>query len=278
MRRLVRRLGALAAVLAGAACGGCSPSVADANGVSALYGEVHVHQFPGGVHPAALFLRQAVAADGVTGDSVVPTAALPSRVEGPCTLTLPSTCAPPCGPVPAFADGGAVHVRGGHSDGDVTLAFDAATENYAATPPLARGAAIFSGGEMLSVSGDGAEAPAFSGSVRAPVPLALAAPAQPLAAANGVTVAWTPDQSDRIAISLVASTTDGRFAVLQCFVADAPGSFALPSSLLAALPAPPRDLQLEVSRDFLAHVPSVKSSDGVVVHAGWAVTVTGHED
>jgi hypothetical protein len=274
----VRRLVGLAAVLAGASCGGRAPSANQPGGdVSALYGEVHVHQFPGGVHPAALFLAQAVPAAPVSGDSVLETAALPSRTDGPCTLTLPSTCAPPCGMPPSLVSGGAVHVRGGRGDADVTLAYDAPSQNYAAAPPIARGGSIFAGGELLAVSGDGAQAAAFAGSIRTPVPLALTSPAAPLAAANGVTVAWTPDQSDRVAISLVASTSDGRFAVLQCFVADAPGRFELPASLLAALPAPPRDLQLEVSRDWIARVPSVNAGEGVLAHAGFALTLTGHE-
>ena len=48
---------------------------------------------------------------------------------------------------------------------------------------------------------------------------------------------------------LVVSKTDGRWAMVACVSPDDAGQLTFPAELIAQLPSPPRDLQLEVSRN-----------------------------
>jgi hypothetical protein len=258
------------AALGAAACGsGASPPV------SRLYGEVHLHEFPGGTHPGALFVDEPVARATVRGDSVLPPTMAPSARAGACELVESgAACPAPCRP-PAFADAGRVRIDGTRVP--VELALDRESASYLPTVPLAAGTLLFDGGEELIVRGDGAGAPGFAGEVRAPMPLTLRGP-MPLTAADGVLVSWAPDRSTAITITLVASTTDGRFAIVTCGAADADGALRVPDELIARLPAPPRDLQLQVSRDQIAYAPATVAGEGVVLHAGYAVTESAHED
>jgi hypothetical protein len=58
---------------------------------------------------------------------------------------------------------------------------------------------------------------------------------------------------------------------------DTDGAFTLSDGLLAGLPPPPRDLSLEISRDELSFA-SAGQGRGVILHSGYALTLTGHED
>jgi hypothetical protein len=51
----------------------------------------------------------------------------------------------------------------------------------------------------------------------------------------------------------------------------------LPTALLALLPAAPRQMQLQVSRDVIAVAPSDAAGEGVVLHAGYEATVQWEE-
>jgi hypothetical protein len=61
--------------------------------------------------------------------------------------------------------------------------------------------------------------------------------------------------------------------MLRCRALDT-GAYAIPATVLAALPAPPRSLHLEASRDALLVVPTGGGA-GVLVHAGYTVAMDG---
>jgi hypothetical protein len=265
MRRLI------AIVIALAGCGGGSP---DPPAPQQLYGEVHVHGFAGGSHPGALFLARATPASQVMGDEVVDDRSAPIASVGPCTLS-PADCAG-CAAPPDPIDGGPVHIRGGLGIADVELTFVAAQHAYLPTTPVQ--GPIFDGGEPLAIAGDGAAAPGFAGSLVAPVTLALTQPGARPRLDGDFTVAWVPDRATRIDVTLVASTTDGRAAILECIGDDPTGQAILPASLIAQLPAAPRDLQLVVSRDQIVFAPADTPGLGVVLHAGFEASVDWHED
>lgn len=245
--------------------------------VTDVYGEVHLHHYATGTHPAALFVAPAIPVAAVQGDSVLQQVTLPARMEGPCTLVLPSACAPPCGPSATFVDAGAVHLRG-ERGGTLDLTYHASQFSYQPVQALAPGTVLFAGGERVTVTGDGAEAPAFTGAIRVAEPLVLEGPAAlPWPAGAPFEVAWTVGRGDRIQLVLLASTRDGLFSTLTCNVPDDAGRFTLPAGLIAALPAPPRDLRLEVSRDDFDYGNAGRGL-GVIVHAGSSLSLSGHED
>jgi hypothetical protein len=244
-----------------------------------LYGEVHVHEFASGVHPGALFVAQPVAASATSGDSLFPPAT--TTQSGSCALTLssPETNAPLPGPIAAgLADAGVVRIAGGHGIAEVDLAVQLPEGSYLPTSRLPPGQPIFSGGETLRISGGGgASAAAFAGSLAAPRPLTLTAPAT-LALTGGadLPIAWVADHASRIDATLVVSTSDGRWAIVECESSDEAGQLALPAALLAAVPEAPRDLQLEVSRDQLG-VAAGPSDTGVLIHAGYEASLDAHQ-
>jgi hypothetical protein len=257
----MRRLVALA-LLCG--CGG-------SGGTHALYGEVHVHGFPGGSHPGALFVKQAVPAAQVAGDELIPDLTA-SASDGACTLSESNSTGRRGSP--ALVDAGPVHITGGANIPDVELR-DSSGSYLPATPVSG---AIFAGGETLHVAGDGAQAPAFAGALEAPLPLVLTAPAGPGLGTGDFTVAWVAGSSTRVAITLIVSTADGRFALAQCIADDAAAQSVVPAALIAQMPAPPRDVQLEVSRDRIVWLPSAAGGLAVIAHAGFEVSVGWHED
>ncbi len=266
---------AVALALVGLAVAGCGSATQAP--VTLVYGEVHLHQYASGTHPAALFVAQPVPVAEVQGDSVLPLVDLPSQTDGPCTLVLPSGCPPPCSPGANFVDAGAVHLRGAEG-GQLDLTYHASLFSYQPVQTLAPGSILFHGGEEVTVSGDGAAAPEFHGTIHGAQPLTIDAPASlPVAKGAPFAIAWEPGQAERIRLSLLASTRDGSFATLTCIVPDAPGGFTLPDGLLAGLPPPPRDLSLEVSRDELGFA-SASQGRGVILHSGFALTIAGHED
>jgi hypothetical protein len=189
---------------------------------------------------------------------------------------LPPLCAD-CAAPPAPVDAGPVHILGGARIADLELRYSANQHTY--LPSQSPDGAVFAGGEALSVDGSGGAAPGFQGAVTAPVPLVLTQPAsRPRLGDADFTVAWVPDRSTRIAITLIASTTDGRVGLIVCTAFDEDVQAVLPASLIAQLPPPPRDLQLEVSRDSIALADSAHTGLGVLLHAGFETTVDWHED
>src|SRR5262245_46285985 len=109
----MRALPILVLTLAAVACGSRSRSP------EKLVGEIHVHGFPGGVHPAALFLAAGVNSNAVDGDSIVAPSA-PLR-EGSCSSSSSSDVIAP--PGPSAVDAGALRILGGRGIGRVDLAF-----------------------------------------------------------------------------------------------------------------------------------------------------------
>jgi hypothetical protein len=239
-----------------------------------LYGEVHIHGFTGGSHPGALFIGSPRPADRVRGDDVADDPPPSLASDGPCALyaTICATCADPPPPI----DGGPVHITGGLGIADVELAWISSQHTYLPSTPI--DAAIFTGGEPLEVSASGAKAPGFRGSIVAPRPLALLAPAsRPLLGSGDFRIAWAPDNGTRIDVVLIGSTGDGKAALIECIADDAGGQVTVPASLIAGLPAAPRDLQLEVSRDVIGSAASDSAGLSVLLHAGWETELSWHE-
>jgi hypothetical protein len=234
-----------------------------------LVGEVHIHGFPGGVHPAALFVRPATPSRAVEGDSVLvdPSA----QREGDCLVVRSSDAAPP---EPRTINGGALRILGGSGISRVDLELRG-DSGYVPVDDLPH-RELFAGGERITIVSEGAEAPAFRGTIEAPRRLAIRAPRK-LTRAAPLTVEWEPDHAERIHIGLVVSRGDGRWVAVRCHAADAAGRFTFPATLVAALPPAPRDLQLEVRRDQIVRVPTATPSTGVILHASFAANLTGHE-
>ncbi|HZS41467.1 MAG TPA: hypothetical protein VFF06_31775 [Polyangia bacterium] len=257
----------IAALAAG--CGSGAPAQQQN---ASLFGEVHVHGFPGGAHPGALFIARGVPASQADGDSLFPT--VPARSDGACKLTLSTD--PRDAPWPPLVGAGNVRISGGGQVPELELVFDASTSTYRPSPPLPAGRGIFDGGELLTITAPGGDAPGFSGTIAAPMPIAVTSGLEPPDGAD-VIVTWVPDHAERIDAALLASTSDGRWAMVECTAPDEGGSLTMPASLLAAMPAPPRDLELDVSRDRLG-VARAQSGAGVLVHAGYEVALKAHQD
>jgi hypothetical protein len=243
--------------------------------VRELYGEVHLHALSDGSHAYAAFVGRPVSVDDVAGDTILQPVLLPMRSEGPCTLTLPTGCAPPCGPTPVYVDGGAVHLRS--QTASVELVFDSAALGY-----RAQASGTFVAGAHVEVEGDGAVVPAFHGSLDAPAPVQLLSPGgdglSGLGAVRGdLHLAWVPARATTLAVSLIATTPDGAWATIDCRIPDEPGEFSLPASLLDGLPAAPRALVLQVSRDRLTVAASATAEEGVLLHAGTLTRLEGRE-
>jgi hypothetical protein len=237
------------------ALAGCS------NGSERLVGEVHVHQFRGGAHPAATFLATAVEADSVERDSVVPDTSKVAASEGTCRVIVPSPCVPPCGTPLQVVDAGLVRIAGGLAR--LSLAF--VDGIYRVEPTTSSVPMVFAGGEVVSVDGEG-----FSGELRAPAPLVIS----PSGGFDAVT--WEPSAATRVDVMLAVSRTDGAWAIVRCRMRDEDGAWQLSPSLAAWLPPPPRDLTLEVERSAILRVPGPRG--GVILHASWADKREGHED
>lgn len=242
---------------------GCHPR--SASRMAKLVGEIHIHGFAGGVHPAALFAKTPVAADHVSGDSLVEDSA--SKHEGSCVVT--SSTVQPMLPQIQPIDAGVIRILGGAGVPRVELAFKNEQAMYLPVGELPR-RELFSGGERITIEADGADAPAFRGSFDAPVPVEITEPVQLTLPKEGLTVRWRPDHAERIVLELVASTRDGRWGVLRCKADDSAGQFSFPSKLVAGLPEAPRDLQLVVTRNQILRVSSAVDGVGVILHASYA--------
>jgi hypothetical protein len=266
----------IAPIACAAACASHSSDPAPAM-PSWLYGEVHVHEFSGGVHPGALFVAHPIAADKTSGDELFPSATTLQSKSCSLLLSASTTAVEPTPPAPVMADAGLVRIKGGAGISEVDLLAHPPDRSYLPASLLPPGEPIFTGGEMLQFSGSGASAPAFAGALAAPRPLTLERPETPtLSDGEALVITWLPDHAARVSATLVASTTDGRWALVECDAADEDGELALPAELLAQVPAAPRDLQLEVSRDQLG-VALGPPDSGVLIHAGYSVTLRAHQ-
>ena len=236
-----------------------------------LAGEVHVHGFTGGFHPAALFVASPVPAERVDGDSLL---AQEEPRAGGCALTSSSDVRPT--PEVTQADAGPLSILGGRGVPRIELAFDKGS-GYGWRGSLPHTEA-FTGGELLTFDASGGAAPAFHGTLEAPALLELTAPAKLAVPSDGFTVRWKAARAERIVLQLVASRPDGKWAVIRCRADDAAGELTFPRALLRQLPPPPRDLQLEVSRNQIARVETQQPGTGVILHASFARKLTAHEE
>jgi hypothetical protein len=249
---------------------GCHSSAPRA--VRKLVGEVHVHGFEGGSHPCATFVAAPVAADAIDGDTIVAPLAPLSR--GSCMATTSSD--PVSSAQLKEVDAGPLRILGGRGIERVELAFESGV-GYRPVGAFPR-SPLFTGGEPLRFEADGAAAPAFKGTLAAPARLDVTEPAPLTGVKNGLTVRWKPDRGERIVLTLTGSTSDGRWTVVRCRADDAAGAFTFPDAMLARLPPPPRDLQLGVSRDAIARVPTTVEGTGVILHASFARKLDAHEE
>jgi len=243
-----------------------------ASRLSRLVGEVHIHGFPGGVHPAALFVGTPVRADRVDGDSVVDDG--PARHEGSCQVG--SSSAPSALPTFHAVNAGLIRILGGAGVPRIDLDFKSEQALYLPVGELP-GRELFSGGEQLTIEADGADAPAFRGSLEAPTPVEITEPLQLSLPKQGLTVRWKPSHAERIVLELVVSKRDGRWALLRCKADDKAGQFTFPAKLVASLPEAPRDLQLVVTRNQIVRVASTVENTGVILHASYARKLTATE-
>jgi hypothetical protein len=253
-----------------AGCGGS----ASVDPPSRIYGEVHIHEFNGGAHPGALFVMTPVPTSATSGDSLFP--AKTTSESGNCSLTLSWAVAEP-DTFPRLVDGGLVRIRNGNTVSEVDLVFDGTASTYVPMPPLPPGIGIFTGGEQLLVSGAGAVAPTFAGSVAAPQPLVLTEPATlSIDPGADLSIRWVPGDAEQVDAALVVSTEDGRIATIDCVAPDQAGQLALPQMFVAQLPPRPRDLHLEVGREVVVTARG-PGETGVLVHAGYVVSLDGHD-
>ena len=150
---------------------------------------------------------------------------------GECTaFTCPTTT-----PTPIYASGGTVSVTGLSQAITLTPKADNTYEPFSQMQPL------FTGGEMITVSGTGAVAPAFSISVTAPSRAAITSPAKPpmntslmISRAQDFSVTWTGGGAGKLYVYFAGPSASG--TSLSCgYEADA-GSATVPAAALAALP------------------------------------------
>jgi hypothetical protein len=241
--------------------------------VTKLVGEVHIHGFLGGVHPAALFVRTPVPADAVDGDSIYEDGS--SKHEGSCVVT--SSAAQSAQPPFQAVNAGPIRILGGAGIPRIDLAFKDEQETYLPVGELPR-RELFTGGERLTIEADGAVAPAFHGSFDAPARIEIVEPLTLTVPKQGLTVRWRPDHAERILLELIVSRRDGRWGVVRCKADDTAGHFTFPAKLVAGLPEAPRDLQLVVTRNQIVRVATAVEGTGVILHASYARKLDGKQD
>jgi hypothetical protein len=240
-----------------------------------IVGEVHIHGFANGFHSAATFVARGTPEAQVRGVSILPEGAYVRR-DGPCALATSTYGTPPVMPTPL--DAGPLQILGGKGVPRLELAFDSGQHTYLSPSLPQLNSALFVGGESLTVAGGGhGGIPSFRGVLDAPRPLILTAPTQLQVGPDPFVVSWQPDRANLVELALIASTSDGRWSLVKCQAEDSAGQLVFPASLLAALPSPPRDLQLAVSRDTVVHAITSHEEAGVLLHASFAVQLKGHE-
>jgi len=100
-------------------------------------------------------------------------------------------------------------------------------------------AALWAGGELLSIEAAGAEVPPFSGTLRAPLAINVRAPtlppdgaAIPVAREAGIDVAWDPIDEGTVVLALTGASLDGRRAVVSCAFDAHAGLGSVPAAAL----------------------------------------------
>ena len=298
-------LGLLSLVWAIPGCGGEGPSAPANDGglgggsarcgpapVTALTGEVHLHQFPDGAHAWTAFIEPPLPIQAMHGDSVTEVDTAATSIVGPCTLYMAPTCSRQCSdssfcyapndcanlPSWTYIDGGPVQVTGSSVVPLIRMWWNASAAAYDADP--APGFThLFAGGDDLELLG-GSGPYAFTGDVPAPLPVSLISPdprADFLLETNGpFEISWVSDHSDEIEILITAYATSGASAEIRCVTTDT-GAFTIPASLMRALPPPPRETRFEIVRNEQRVLPVARDGLGVYVHAAQSTWMNGQD-
>ncbi len=259
-----------------------------------IFGEMHVHQSTAGSHPDGVFVDPAISTSLVTDDSIAAIPFPPAQTTSSCEIFTRPVCDPNCAtgtycardgecrPLVElrYVDAGALHVAGGMHTPRIDLSFRPEGKTYLLDPPASANELIFEGGELLEPSGDGAVAPAFWGTVRAPSRMELLAPTEPhVPETNALDVKWRAATSSYVLVSLTLKGADGSFLWVRCRAADADGAFTFTSELLFGAPPRPRSFVLDVSRNNFARAVAVADpTRGVVLHVGDTAFVQGRDD
>lgn len=280
------------------ACAGPSPSpptlnapdAARAAGVTALVGEVHLHEFPAGGHAWASFVRDPVPLASALGGTLTEIDPAVTSVAGACALYVLPSCAAcaaseyclardRCATLPEFhyVGAGAVAVTGSTVVPLIRIWPEGTDGAYVADP--APGAQrLFAGGETLAFrGGDGANA--FVAELPAPGPVEVLAPdlvtdlRVPLDGA--MDVRWAPPASDEVVVRVLVSSASAS-AWIRCDTASAT-AITIPAELIASLPPPPRTTRLEVERIEQRVVPTARAGLGVLVHAAQTTWKNGND-
>ena len=279
-----------------AACG-ASPSAGpphpghDRPAIRELLGEIHLHQFPLGSHGWAGVLARPVVLDELHTDQLVELSFAPTSRRGDCALYLPPSCTPPCAahaycaakdscrafaPV-TYVDGGDFHVTGSRVAPRIRLFWSDRGQTYDSEPPPGS-APLFAGGERLELTGGRGDY-ALAGSLGTPLPVEMESPdlRQPLRLPVGDwTIRWRGAGAHQVVVLVNASTRQGRSGYIKCVTADV-GRVTVPGEMLAALPATPRDIRLEVERHEERILPLPRQGQGFIVHAAFSAWQNGSE-
>ena len=284
----------IALVAPGAACSAntSEPPLVVSDAIDSLIGEVHLHAYADGSHPAALFVAAPLPVSGSNGDDLVDLDPPIVAREGPCALHTQPTCAPACGgaslclrtntcvPIAPLSsvDDGPVVVSGSRTLPSLGLRFSRPDARYVSDP--APGPPLFAGGETLRIDG-GVGDYTFTATLLAPDAVVVTRPDLTrdlhFPVDGPFVVEWMRAQSLPMTITLTASTVGGGGAgFIVCVVADT-GSLEVPASLLRGLPSPPRDLFFNIERRDLQLAHTRRRGLGVIVHAGSATSKNGRD-
>lgn len=153
------------------------------------------------------------------------------QVFGACTtFTCPATV-----PTPIYASAGTISVTGLSQAITLTPQADKTYMPFSQMQPL------FTGGEMITVSGTGAEAPAFSIGVTAPSRASITSPAPPptngsltINRAQDFSVMWTGGGAGKLYVYFAGPSGSG--ASVSCGYDASAGSATVPAAALSVLP------------------------------------------
>ncbi|MSP61752.1 MAG: hypothetical protein EXR72_15740 [Myxococcales bacterium] len=281
--------------LCASALAGCGSTEHDAQRaesvpITALVGQISLHQFPLGGHAWAGFLATPVPLEEVHGDQIIQYEYPRTATVGSCALFVQPRCQPECagashctGPdrcTPlervTWVDAGEVRVTGSRIVPTIRMWYGGPASVYEADP-MPGSALLFQGGERLQIRG-GTGAFAHAGTVAAPPPVVVTAPDLSrdlhLPRDEALEVTWVGEGGAAIVVLITASTADRGSSYIRCVTADI-GSLTVPRAIIAGLPAPPRSTRFEVERDEERIFRTARPGIGVLVHAAQSTWKNG---
>ena len=196
----------------------------DVGGIFAISDSITVDGGPRALHRAGAFFTHLTGADTTTT----------SKTIGPCLVEKIGS-----GSTPDETDlsAGTIHITGGTKNVDLVpnakKTYDAVTGTVA----------LWSGGETLTVAGEGKDVPAFTTSLVAPSKLTITAPALPSPASNlsvarsaPFSATWTGASSGVVVLYFDAATGANAFSATCTFKAS-DGKAEVPAAAFAEFPA-----------------------------------------